>query len=172
MTKPRKPGKSRTVARLAAVQAAYEMEVAGAPADPVLRAFVTQRWNLVETAKAVEEEEGERPDLQEPDSGLMTSLVRAMVDRRDDLDAMINGALAEGWTTERLELLLLIILRAGACEMLTEPQVPAKVIISEYVDIARSFFSEGEPKMVNGVLDRLARTLRPGDLAPREAPAG
>ena len=71
---------------------------------------------------------------------------------------------AKGWSVERLEILLRCILRLGTFELMARAQVPARVVISEHVDLADAFFSGREPGMVNGVLDRLARSLRPGEL--------
>jgi N utilization substance protein B len=68
------------------------------------------------------------------------------------------------WPLDRLEVLLRAIMRAGAYELLARGGVPARVIINEYVDLAHAFFAGAEPRMVNGVLDRLARSLRPGEL--------
>ena len=78
---------------------------------------------------------------------------------------MIAAVLTEDWTIERLERLLLCILRAGAHELADRPDVPARVVISEYVDLADAFYGEKETGLVNGMLDRLARELRPDELA-------
>ena len=80
--------------------------------------------------------------------------------RRAELDGYIAAALTPDWPLERLEIILRSILRAGAYELLARPEVPAKVAISEYLDIAHAFFAGKEPGLINGVLDRLARTYR------------
>ena len=83
--------------------------------------------------------------------------------RRDDVDAMIVGALDQGWTVARLELLLRAVLRVGTYELMDRPETPAKVVIDEYIEVAHAFFGKGPPGFVNGVLDRLAHQLRPGE---------
>ena len=158
MTVAGKPAGSRSTARLAAVQALYEMEVAGAGADPVLRDFLQNRWPS----------EPGQPSLVEPDSELLTGLVRGVTERIPDLDGMIEPVLSGRLSLNRLETLLRIILRAGTFELLTLGKIPAAVIISEYVDVAHAFFDEAEAAMVNGILDRLARTLRAQEVEARE----
>ncbi len=153
-----KPAGGRSAARLAAVQALYEMEVAGAAADPVLRDFLQNRWPA----------EPGQPSLVEPDSELLTGLVRGVTERIPDLDGMIEPALSGRLSLNRLETLLRIILRAGTFELLTLGEIPAAVIINEYVDVAHAFFDEAEAAMVNGILDRLARTLRAQEAEARE----
>jgi N utilization substance protein B len=143
-------GRRRGAARLAAVQALYEMEMTGVAPDPVLAEFLDHRWP--------QEEEGRA--LVPPYRGMLGRIVRGVAERREDLDPMVAGALAAGHPLERLEVLLAGILRAGTYELLAEPEVPARVVINEYVDVARAFYDGGEPGMVNAVLDRLARTLR------------
>jgi N utilization substance protein B len=82
------------------------------------------------------------------------------------LDELISGALTDGQEIDRLDVILRIIMRAGAFEMFSLPRVPARVVINEYVDVANAFYDEGEPALVNGVLDRIGRILRPAELDP------
>ncbi|MEO5336050.1 MAG: transcription antitermination factor NusB [Magnetospirillum sp. WYHS-4] len=147
----------RSAARLTAVQALYEMDLAGAGADPVLQDFMADRWR---NAGA---EDGQ-PPLAEPDGELLALLVRGVAGRQADLDAMIDGALAGGLTIERLQAVMRAILRAGAFELLARPETPAKVVLADYLDVAKAFFLGTESSLVNGVLDRLARTLRPTEM--------
>lgn len=147
----------RSAARLAAVQAIYEMDMAGVPADPVLQEFVSDRWR--QTA-------GD-DRLVDPDRLLLGKLVRGVASHCPDLDRMIEPALQGEWTLERLEAVLRAILRAGTYE-LANTHVPSKVVINEYVNVANAFFTGNEAKLVNGVLDRLARALRPGELGEPE----
>ena len=149
---------ARSAARLAAVQALYEMDMAGAPPDPVLQGFLEDRW----TAALADEDGGEAGAA--PDGDFLSGLVRGVTERRDDLDGMIAGALTGEWSLERLEVLLKAVLRAGVFELLALEDVPPKVVINEYVDVADAFFGRGEAGMVNGVLDRLARTLRRAEM--------
>ena len=82
---------------------------------------------------------------------------------------MLAAVLDDDWPVERLEPLLLVLLRAGAYELSERPAVPARVVISEYLAVADAFFSAKEPALINGVLDRMGRALRPEELAPQEA---
>jgi N utilization substance protein B len=142
----------RRAARLAAVQALYQMELSGASAADAI-ADQALREPDVETEGRV------RAPIDQTYFG---DLVRGVRDRRDDIDRMIDGALTEGWKIARLDAVLRAIMRAGACELLTKPEVDAPIVINEYVEIAKSFFEGNEPKMTNGVLDRLAKILRAG----------
>lgn len=146
------PGRRRTAARLAAVQALYQIEVnAASPANVVVE-FIKHRLGR--------EGEGEGESFGAADEGLFADLVEGACARREELDRYIAAALTPDWPLERLEIILRAILRAGAYELLARPEVPARVAISEYLDIAHAFFAGKEPGLVNGVLDRLARTLR------------
>lgn len=151
------PGQKRSVARLAAVQAIYEMDMAGATSDTVLREFMQDRWRS-------REGDDIPASMAEPDGAFLVELVRGVTDRVADLDRAIGGALSEKWSVERLEVLLRAIMRAGAYELMVRTDVPVRVVISEYLDVAHAFFAGDEPALVNGVLDRLARVLRPAEL--------
>ena len=140
---------SRRASRLAAVQVLYEVDRSAASVEDVIAAACTQG--------AVLDESG----LSHPaDEDLLTSVARGAMDHRETLDGMIDDALASSWTTARLETLMRAVLRAGTGELLTSSEVPARVVISDYVDIAHAFWERGEPGMINAVLDRLARRLR------------
>jgi N utilization substance protein B len=155
-------GGRRSTARLIAVQALYEMEMAGAPADTVLRQFMERRWK-----RRSEEESG--ASLAEPDTRWLAVLVQGVAERLAELDEVIGGALETARPLERLEVLLRAILRAGTYELMSRADVPARVVISEYMNIAHAFFAGKEPTLVNGVLDRLAHVLRRQEL---EDPSG
>jgi transcription antitermination protein NusB len=83
------------------------------------------------------------------------------VRRQRDIDPMVDAQLAAGWRLARVDSILRATLRAGTFELMERADVPGRVIISEYVDVAKAYFNDDEPKVVNGVLDRLARRLRP-----------
>jgi N utilization substance protein B len=158
---PPRPGRRRSAARLAAVQALYQMELSGTSAtgaaiDAVIREFIAHRIG--------QEIDGEQ--YGEVDQALFADIVKGASLRRNDLDRMIASALTEDWPVDRLEAILRAILRAGAYELLERTDVPARVTISEYLDVAHAFFGGKEPNLVNGVLDRLARILRADDLEP------
>lgn len=139
----------QSAARLAAVQALYQIELTGVSIETVISEFRTyRRGGVLEEALA-------RANLTK-----FEALIRGVETHRGDLDAKITAALAEDWALERLGSVLLSILRSAAFELLTSRDVPAKVIINEYVDLAHAFFEKSEAGFVNGILDRLARELR------------
>lgn len=143
----------QSAARLAAVQALYQTDHSGARSDDVLEEFL--RYRL-----------GDSFDTEQdvaPNKALFTQIVRGVGLRRAELDEMIGAALSEKWTAARLEYILRAILRAGAYELEARPTTPARVVISEYVDVAHAFYSGQEPAMVNGVLDRIAHAIRPDE---------
>ena len=143
-------GLGRSVARLGSVQALYQVELTEAGAAATIEEFVRYRLGA----------EVEGGALAPADSELFADIVGGAWERRADIDALIAGALDERWRLERLERVVRATLRAGAYELLARPDVPARVVISEYVNVAHAFFDGGEPGFVNGVLDRLARELR------------
>ncbi len=149
----------RSNARLLAVQALYQVELTGAAAAAVGREFLEHPF---------EPAVGGKPGGA--DLALFRDVVDGVHDRRAELDAAIDAALNEGWTAQRLEILLAIILRCGAYELSARPDVPARVVINEYVELAHAFFGGSEPGMANGVLDTLARRLRPGGLDQSDGP--
>ena len=145
----------RSVARLLAVQALYQIDVnriapSSAEVETVVGEFVKHRLG--------QEIEGE--NYGEADRALFADIVRGASSRQAELDGMLSAALSEEWPLHRLETILRAILRAGAYELLGRADVPPRVVISEYLDVAHAFFAGKEPGMVNGVLDRLARVLR------------
>jgi N utilization substance protein B len=145
----------RSVARLAAVQALYQLE-ANRDADPraVVGEFVRHRFG--------QEIEGDR--LGEADPELFADIVCGVTEDRERLDAEISAVLIEGWPLPRLDSVLRAILRAGAYELMHRRDVPPRVALSEYTAIAYAFFSGKEPGLANGVLNHLAHTLRDDDL--------
>ena len=166
-------GEHRSAARLAAVQALYEMDMVGAPSDAVLAEFLNKRWRLdADDADNNGERDGKenaspagtaRPMI-EPDSGWLDDLVRGVSGRLEELDGLIGPALSGELSLERIEALIRAILRAGTYELAAKPEVPAAVIITEYLDVVHAFFDDKETRLVNGILDHLARKLRAGEL--------
>jgi N utilization substance protein B len=142
--------RARTVARLAAVQALYQMEIASAGVEAVIREFSDHRFDA--------DLEGER--LAEADEAFFAEIVRGVVADQARIDAAIAGRLAQGWKLERIDSTLRAILRAGAFELTGRPDVPTEVAIDEYVEVAKSFFEGPEPGVANGVLDGIARDVR------------
>ncbi|MBF0394347.1 MAG: transcription antitermination factor NusB [Alphaproteobacteria bacterium] len=156
----------RSAARLAAVQVLYQIDMSGASADEVLRDVLQRGGMAVAAAAAVADEDGREPPetMIEPDGELLTFLVRETLDERERFDEVIGASLSRDWPAERLEAVLRAILRAGACEMIRRPAVPPRVVISEWVDVAHAFYAGHEPGMVNAVLDRIARVVRPEEM--------
>jgi N utilization substance protein B len=145
-----KARRARTVARLAAVQALYQMELAGAGVDAVVREFTDHRFDG--------DLDGET--LAEADETFFSELVHGVVREQGAIDGAIAHRLASGWRLERVDATLRAILRAGGWELMHRPDVPVEVAIDEYVEIAKSFFEGPEPGFVNGALDGIARDAR------------
>lgn len=152
--KPSKPAANqRGAARLAAVQALYQMDVAATPLEQVVSEF--------EQFRLGKEIDGEQ--YRSADFDWFRDLVSGVVRNQRSLDPLVNQALSEGWPLKRVDTTLRAILRAGAYELRNRSDVPPPVVINEYVDVAHAFFEDDEPKIVNGVLDRLAKSGRPVD---------
>ncbi|HEX4179794.1 MAG TPA: transcription antitermination factor NusB [Caulobacteraceae bacterium] len=148
--KPSRAHQARSVARLAAVQALYQMEVSGSGAEAVIREFVDHRFDS--------DMEGER--LAPADEAYFHEIVRGAVDRQSKIDQAIVRRLAQNWRLERIDATLRAILRAGAFELIARADAPTEVVIDEYVEIAKSFFNGPEPGFVNGALDAIAKDER------------
>jgi N utilization substance protein B len=146
------PKQARSVARLAAVQALYQMEVSSAGAETVIREFADHRFDR-------DAEDGEAP-LAAADEAFFADLVRGVVEHQKAVDAGVAKKLATGWRLDRLDATARAILRAGAYELMHRPDVPTEVVIDEYVELAKSFFEGPEPGFVNGALDAVAQEAR------------
>jgi N utilization substance protein B len=151
--------RQRRAARIAAVQALYEIEMTGIGIDAAVLEFVENRWK-----DSVQNSDSESPVAPGFRRGMFTELVRGTAERQDDLDNMITAVLGPKRSLARLEVVLRAILRVACYELTARLSVPARVVISEYVAISHEFFSGKEPTLANGVLDRLAWTLRPDEL--------
>lgn len=146
---------ARSAARVAAVQALYQMDVGGTDVTEVIKEFTTLRFPNSEAGETI----------AGADPAFFAELLRGVVRRQRDLDPLIDQQLATGWRLVRIDSIMRAILRAGAFELTERHDVPARVVINEYIDVAHAFFNEDEPKVVNGVLDRLAHHLRPSEFA-------
>jgi N utilization substance protein B len=153
-------GRPRTAARVAAVQALFQSEQAQANPETVIDEFVRHR--LGELPGTGGFEEGRAPDA---DVRLFSLIVRTATQRQDSIDRMLAEALSADWPLARLDAVLRAVLRAGVAELLLADGPPAKVVINEYLDVSHGFFAGDEPGMANGVLDRLARQLRPAEFS-------
>jgi N utilization substance protein B len=148
---PARPANQRGAARLGAVQALYQMDIGGAPLPFVIAEFEAHRLGS--------ELEGEQ--LLPADVDFFRAIVSGVVEGQRQIDPIIHAALPPTWPLTRIDLTLRAILRCGVFELLSRRDVPARVAINEYVDVAKAFFSADEPGLVNGVLDRVARDTRP-----------
>ncbi|MBS3932036.1 MAG: transcription antitermination factor NusB [Sphingomonadales bacterium] len=141
---------ARAAARLAAVQALYQLEMEGTELARLLDEFHRHRLGA--------EIEGDQ--YVQAEVAFFDDTVRGVAARREEIDALLEGKLAEGWRLERLDKTMLQVLRAGAWELLARADVPTGSTISEYVDVAHAFFEAREAKFVNGVLDAVAKVVR------------
>ena len=141
---------ARAAARLAAVQALYQLEMEGTPLASLLDEFHRHRLGA--------EIEGDQ--YAEAEVAFFDAVVSGVAARRDEIDGLISERLAEGWRIERLDRTMLQILRAGSWELMARADVPTPSAISEYVDVAHAFFEKRDAKFVNGVLDAVAKAVR------------
>jgi len=142
---------SRSAARLGAVQALYQHQMEGTHLPTLLDEFHRHRLGA----------EIEGLQFNEAETDFFDDVVKGALARAEEIDAAITARLAEGWRIERLDKTMLQILRAGAYELLARPDVPTPTVISEYIDVAHAFFDAREAKFVNGVLDGVAKVVRP-----------
>ena len=142
--------KPRSAARLAAVQALYQLEMEGTPMAQLLHEFHEHR--LGATIEDV--------TYANAEVDFFNDVVKGVDARRDEIDANISAKLSEGWSIDRLDRPMRQILRAGTYELLARKDLPAGVIINEYVDVADAFYAKREKGFVNGVLDAIAKAMR------------
>jgi len=141
---------SRSAARLAAVQALYQQEMEGTPTARLISEFHTHRLGAtIEGATYAEAEQSFFDDL-----------VSGTAARSAEIDALVAGKLAKGWTLERLDKPMKAILRAGTYELIARPDVPLGTVIGEYLDVADAFYDKREKGFVNGLLDAIAKDAR------------
>lgn len=155
MTQPPKT-RSRTASRVAAVQALFQSEQGPENAETVIDQFIRHRLGDLPGSDGFED--GRIPDAEAP---LFRRIVRAAVQQQDTIDGMLTQALPDDWPLARIDPVLRALLRAGGAELAMSDGPPPKVVINEYLDIARGFFTGPESGIVNAVLDRMARLLRP-----------
>jgi N utilization substance protein B len=151
---PRKANK-RGAARLAAVQALYQMDLAGTGLNEILTEF-EGHWLGGEVEGA---------QYRPAEAAYFRDIIGGVVREQTRLDPQIDAALARSWPLRRIETVLRAVLRAGAYELACRSDVPARVVMSEYVDVAAAFVDEEETGMVNAVLDQLAHQLRAAEFA-------
>ncbi|MEB3415591.1 transcription antitermination factor NusB [Alteriqipengyuania sp. WL0013] len=145
-----KRSQARSAARLAAVQALYQMDMEKTALARLLDEFHQHRLGEV-----IDDME-----LAEAEVEFFDDIVRGVDARREEIDTLLAGYLSEGWSLTRLDRTTLQILRCGAYELMARPDVPTGTAIGEYIDVAKAFFENREAKFVNGVLDRVGKAVR------------
>ncbi|MEM6680807.1 MAG: transcription antitermination factor NusB [Pseudomonadota bacterium] len=145
-----KPKGSRAAARLAAVQALFQLSRSDDTPAAVIQQFRELRFGT----------EFDGVPFPHADEAFFADIVKAVAQQSAVFDAEIAERLASTWRLERIDPIVLQILRAGAYELMQRPDVPTAVIITQYVDVAHAFYDGAEPKFVNGLLDRMAKQVR------------
>jgi N utilization substance protein B len=151
---------ARSVARLAAVQALYQMELSGSGVEAVVREFGDHRFGAEPEGPSGVEAPPSENVLAEADEPFFAEVVRGVVADQAAIDRAIVRRLAANWKLERLDATVRAILRAGAFELMRRPEIPSEVVIDEYVELAKAFFDPTEAGFVNGALDSVARDVR------------
>jgi N utilization substance protein B len=149
-----RPANQRGAARLAAVQALYQMDVGRQTLEDTLAQF-----NAHHLGREIEGEQ-----YLPADADFFRQIVTGVIKSQLDIDPTVDNALAKGWPVDRIDATLRAILRAATFELLRRRDIPAKVVITEYVDIAKAFFEDDAPGMVNGVLDTIAHQVAGPDV--------
>ena len=144
----------RSAARLAAVQALYQMDVAGKGVLDSLAEF--EAFWIGREVDGIE--------FKPSDTTFFRDILSGVVQNQRAIDVKVDNALAAGWPLKRVEAVLRAVLRAGGYELMFRKDVPARVVITEYVDVTHGFYGEDEPGLVNAVLDKVAREVREGEL--------
>lgn len=136
---------ARSRARLAALQALYQLEMTGSTPAEVVQEFIEHRF---------------RRERDAHDEAFFSDVVNGVLKHQVEIDRSVASSLASGWTLARIDSILRALFRAAAYELVARKDVPARVVIDEYVELSRDFFEGDEPKFVNAVLDKLARIKR------------
>lgn len=142
---------ARSSARLAAVQALYQREMQNTEIGPLLNEWHEHRLGI-----AIDDER-----LAPAETGFFDDVVRGVAARCEEIDALVSAHLASGWTLDRLDRPTRAILRAGVYELIARPDIPPRAVINEYVEVAHAFHAAREAGFVNGLLDAVAKRVRP-----------
>jgi len=144
------PGARRSAARLAGIQALYQMDIAGTDLQDIVQQFTIHHFDDQEDVQTI----------VKLDATFFTELLQGVVRRQLDIDPIVDEQLATGWRLVRIDSIVRAILRAALFELLERPDVPVRVVINEYIDVAHAFFDGDEPRVVNGILHNLAERYR------------
>ena len=150
MSRKPSPSRRRSAARLAAVQALYQRQMESTPLARLLDEFHQHRLG-----QEIEDEQYIRAEV-----AFFDDVVSGVIAREEEIDALLAERLTNDWRLDRLDKTLLQILRAGTYELLARPEIPAGSTISEYLDVAHAFFDKGDTRIINGVLDAVAKSVR------------
>ncbi len=151
----------RRAARLAAVQALYQMDIGGETTGAVIRQFLDHRFGAADET-----------GMLTADEDFFEDLVMGVVREQDRIDAEIAAHLSEKWSLKRLDITLRALMRSAGYEIIARPDVPALVIIDEYVSLSTDFFDDKEPGFVNGALEKLAKKVRAAEFGLTGSAAG
>ncbi len=152
----------REAARLMAVQALYQMDIAATPLEKIIEEFNTYRLAFpIETADGPVETVDAKDNFLDADRDHFEALLRGVVDEQRQIDKAINDLLREGWVLKRLDITLRAIMRAGTFELMFCKDIPAKVCISEYTSMAHAYFNAPEAGMANAIFEKIANSVRP-----------
>ena len=143
-------GGARSSARLAAVQALYQIEASDTPSPIVIKEFVDHRLG-----ELIDDDQ-----FAKADEAFFIDLVSGVDSRSEEIDELITSNLTDSWSLQRIESVARAVLRSGVYEILARPDVPTNVIINEYVDVTKAFFDDSTPAFVNGILDKIAKLTR------------
>lgn len=149
-TQSRTRTQARAAARLAAVQALYQLEMEGTPLAQLIAEFHQHRLGAI-----IEDVE-----YADADRDFFDDIVKGVNARREEIDTIIAAKLAEGWSIERLDKPMRQILRAGTYELMARRDVPTGAVISEYLDVTDAFYDKREKNFANGLLDAVAKAVR------------
>jgi N utilization substance protein B len=147
--------KARSAARLAAVQALYQQHMEGTVLTKLLDEFHQHRLG-----RTIDDDAFDDAEYADAEVPFFDDIVRGVDARRAEIDDILTGKLAAGWSLTRLDKAMLQVLRAGTYELLARADVPVAVAITEYVEVAKAFFDDGQAKFVNGILDAVAKDVR------------
>ncbi|MBY0509634.1 MAG: transcription antitermination factor NusB [Rhodospirillaceae bacterium] len=152
----------RSAARLAAVQALYQIEASQNPPEQIIKDFLIGKVGGLAVTEDADTAQESIVALATLDSELFINLVRGVQTRGPEIDEIIKGALSPEWPWERLEMTVRAILRCGVAELLVRTDIPGGATVSEFIEVAHAFYAGPEPRMVNAVLDRVAKILGRG----------
>lgn len=150
----------KSSARLAVVQAAYMIEFGDLSVDEVIKDFIDGKVGRFALSEATNYQKEEQLELNEIDTNYFATLTRGVMSKKEDVEKSLSLFLKEDWSYEKMDGTLRALLLCAVYELIYTTDVDAKILIKEYVDLAYAFFSKSEPKVVNALLDQIAKEVR------------